>query len=124
MNLVSLFLLLSTVFLASCAPRVGPAYIFHRDHPIEIELKDFSFRPNHFVVLKDQSPIVLLLRNTDVVRHNFTLMSPDRALILSKDLQPKESIPVGLEFLNPENNYVFYCFFHQHRRMEGMLMVN
>jgi len=55
MNLVSLFLLLSSVFLASCAPRVGPAYIFHRDHPIEIELKDFSFRPNHFVVLKDQS---------------------------------------------------------------------
>ena len=124
MNLVSLFLLLSSVFLASCAPRVGPAYIFHRDHPIEIELKDFSFRPNHFVVLKDQSPIVLLLRNTDVVRHNFTLMSPDRALILSKDLQPKESIPVGLESLNPETNYVFYCFFHQHRGMEGMLMVD
>jgi len=124
MNLVSLFLLLSSVFLASCAPRVGPAYIFHRDHPIEIELKDFSFRPNHFVVLKDQSPIVLLLRNTDVVRHNFTLMSPDRALILSKDLQPKESIPVGLESLNPENNYVFYCFFHRHRGMEGMLMVD
>ena len=124
MNLVSLFLLLSTVFLASCAPRVGPTYIFHRDHPIEIELKDFSFRPNHFVVLEDQSPVVLLLRNTDEVRHNFTLMSSDRAFILSKDLQAKESAAVSLESLKPGNNYAIYCFFHQHRGMEGMLMVN
>ncbi len=124
MNLVRLFLLLSAVLLASCAPRVGPAYIFHRDQPVEIELKDSSFCPNHFVVLKNQSPIVLLLRNTDEVRHNFTLMSPDRAFILSKDLEPKESVSVSLESLKPENNYVFYCFFHRHRGMEGMLMVD
>ena len=124
MKVVNHFFVLWAMLLTSCAPRLGPAYIFHRDEPIEIELKDFSFRPNHFVVLEDQSPVVLLLRNTDEVRHNFTLMSSDRAFILSKDLQAKESAAVSLESLKPGNNYAIYCFFHQHRGIEGMLMVN
>ena len=123
MKISNLFLLWVATFLVSCAPRVGPAYIYHRDGPIEIELKNLSFKPNHFVVLKNQSPIMLLLINADDVRHNFTLMAPDRAIILSKDLEPEEPATVSIGFLNSDN-YVFYCSFHQHRGMEGMLMVD
>jgi plastocyanin len=119
------FFLLLTIFLASCAPRVhlGVVYLFHPSEPIEIEMENFSFKPNHLAVLRNQSPIILHLKNTDGISHNFTLMAPDRNIILSQDLKPKESTTVDIGFLNSEN-YVFYCFFHQQRGMEGMLMLN
>ncbi len=124
MKMPTLLVVLFVMLLASCAPRVGPAYIYHRDRPIEIELKDFSFRPDHFVVLKNQSPIILLLKNTDDRSHNFTLQAPDRSLILSRDLEPNVSATVSMESLRSGNNYLFYCSFHRHRGMEGMLMVD
>ena len=123
MKISNLFLVLLATLLISCTPRIGPAYIYHRDEPIEIELENLSFKPNHFVILKNQSPIMLLLRNADDVRHNFTLMAPDRAILLSKDLEPKEPATVNLGFLDP-GNYTFYCLLHRHRGMEGMLMVD
>jgi len=86
-------------------------------------MENFSFKPNHLAVLRNQSPIILHLKNTDGISHNFTLMAPDRNIILSQDLKPKESTTVDIGFLNSEN-YVFYCFFHQHWGMEGMLMLD
>lgn len=119
------FFLLLTIFLASCTPRVhlGPAYIFYHGERIEIEMENFSFKPNHLAVLNNQFPIILHLKNTDGISHNFNLITPDRNIILSQDLKPKGSATVNIGFLNPEN-YVFYCFFHQHRGMEGMLVVD
>jgi plastocyanin len=121
---VTLFLLLA-IFSAGCAPqaRLSRAYIFYPGEPVEIEMEGFSFKPNHLAVLKDQSPIILHLKNRDGISHNFTLMAPDRDIILSQDLEPRGSVTVNLGFPNPEN-YVFYCFFHQYRGMKGMLMVN
>lgn len=124
MKLVSLFLLISALFLTSCAPRVGLPNIFHRAQPVEIELKNFSIVPNRFVVLENKFPVVLHLRNTGGARHDFSLKSPDGALILSKELLPKESGTVRIESLKPGNNYVFYCAFHRYWEMEGMLMVD
>ncbi len=126
MKMVRWSVLLLVLFLASCAQRVhlGPAHLFRHGEPIEIELKSFSFEPNHIVVLNHQSPITLVLRNTDDVQHNFTLMAPDRTSILSKDLQPKESAIVSIESLRSGKNYVFYCSFHQYQGMEGMLMLD
>lgn len=119
---ISVFLLSSIIFLAGCAPRVGPAYIFHREQPIEIELKSSSFKPDHLMVLKNDSPIILLLKNTDDISHNFILTSSDRDIIFSQDLKPKEPATVSIGFLSPEN-YTFYCSLHRHRGMGGMLMV-
>ena len=123
-NSVILFLLLA-MFWAGCAARVrlSPATIFYQGEPVEIEMENFSFKPNHLAVLKNQSPIILYLKNRDGISHNFTLMAPDRDIISSQDLEPNESITVNLGFLNPDN-YVFYCFFHQYRGMKGMLMVD
>jgi uncharacterized cupredoxin-like copper-binding protein len=118
------FLLLGFILvLTSCAPRVGTANIYHRDQPIEIELQNFSFSPDHFVVLGNESPILLSLRNTSNVQHNFTLMAPDRTFTLSKDLEPNSMVTLNIESLKPDN-YLFYCSFHQHRGMEGMMMVH
>jgi len=119
------FFLLLTIFLPGCASRarLGPAYLLSPNEPIEIEMENFSFKPNHLAVLRNQSPIILRLKNTDDILHNFTLMAPDRNIILSQDLKPKESATIDIGFLNSQN-YVFYCFFHQHRGMEGMLMVD
>ena len=123
--IITVFLLVSGMFLAGCGHRVPlkPAHVFQRKQPVEIELTNYSFNPNHFVVLGDQSPVLLLLKNTDAVAHNFTLMAPDRSILLSEDVKPKTTIRVDTGFLN-SGNYAFYCFFHQHRGMEGMLMVD
>ena len=122
---LTIFLLLAGMCLACGVDRVPlePAHLFHREQPIEVELTNYSFNPNHFVVLGDQSPVLLLLKNTDAVAHNFTLMAPDRSILLSEDVKPKTTIRVDTGFLN-SGNYAFYCFFHQHRGMEGMLMID
>jgi len=115
---VALFLLLA-IFLAGCAPRVrlSPATLFYPGEPVEIEMENVTFKPNHLAVLKNQSPIILHLKNRDGISHNFTLMAIDREIILSQDMEPNESVTVNLGYLNPEN-YVFYCFFHQYRGMK------
>jgi hypothetical protein len=113
------------MFLACGAHKIplGPAHLFQRKQPIELELTNYTFEPNHLVVLGNQSPVLLLLGNTDDVAHNFTLMAPDRSIILSEDAKPKTTITVDTGFLN-SGNYAFYCFLHQYRGMEGMLMID
>jgi plastocyanin len=54
---------------------------------------------------------------------NFNLMAPDRSILLSEDVKPKMTITVDTGFLN-SGNYAFYCFLHQYRGMEGMLMID
>lgn len=122
---LTIFLLLTGVFLACGAQKVplGPAHLFHREQPVEIALANYSFKPNHLVVLGNQSPVFLLLRNTAGVAHNFTLMAPDRGILLSEDVKPKATITVNAGLLN-SGNYAFYCFLHQYRGMEGMLMID
>ena len=122
---LTIFLLLAGMFLACGVHRVPlePAHLFQRKQPVAIELTDYSFKPNHLVVLGNQSPVLLLLRNTDDVMHNFTLMAPDRSILLSEDVKPKTTITVDTGFLN-SGNYAFYCFLHQYRGMEGMLMID
>ncbi len=117
--------LLFTLFLIGCTPRTSrlPVYIFYQGEPVEIEMNNFSFKPNHLAVLKDQSPIILHLKNTEGVLHNFTLMAPDRNIILSQDLKPKELAMANIGFPDP-GNYAFYCSFHRHRGMKGMLMID
>jgi len=118
-----IFLLLAGMLLA-CGVRgfPRPAHLFQRDQPVEIELTNYSFKPNHLVVLGNESPVRFLLKNTDGVVHNFTLMAPGRNIILSEDVKPRVAITVDTEFLK-SGNYAFYCFHHQYRGMEGMLMM-
>ena len=123
MKIYTFFVLWSVMVLASCAPRVGPAYIYHRAQPVEIELKNFSFSPDHFVVLGNESPITLLLKNESSLPHNFTLMASDRTVVLSKDLDPDTLVTLNIESLKPVN-YLFYCSFHQQKGMQGMMMVD
>ena len=119
------FLLLAGMLLACGAQKVslGPAHLFQRDQPVEIELTNYSFKPNHLVVLGNESPVRFLLKNTDGVVHNFTLMAPGRNIILSEDVKPRAAITVDTGFLK-SGNYAFYCFHHQYRGMEGMLMID
>jgi plastocyanin len=122
---LTFLLLLIGLFLAGCTPRVrlGPTHIFHRGEPIEIEAKNFAFTPNHLVVRGNQPPLILLLKNSDDILHNFTLISTDRNIILTQDVKAKESSTVPIGFPKPEN-YTFYCSLHHHRGMEGMLMID
>ena len=121
-------ILMATLILANCAPRsaLGPAYLIYPEiRPIEMELRSFSFQPDHLVILGNQSPFSFRLTNTANTWHNFTLLDPDRNIILKKDLKPKESITFTMESLSP-GNYLFYCsrFLHRRKGMEGMLMVD
>lgn len=122
---LTIFLLVTAIFLACGAQKVplGPAHLYHREQPVEIELTNYSFKPDHLVVLGNQSPVLLLLKNTTGVMHNFTLMAPDRNIILSEDVKPNAAITVDTGFLK-SGNYAFYCFHHQYRGMDGMLMID
>ena len=123
-----IFLILTTILvLTNCASRsvLGPVFpIYPEIRPIKIELRSFSFEPNHFVILQDHSPFAFRLTNTADTLHNFTLLDPQKNIILKKDLTPHESITFTTEPLSP-GNYLFYCnrFLHRHKGMEGMLMV-
>jgi len=124
---IRLVLMIAMVILASCGPRsaLRPAYlIYPEDRPIKIELRSFSFEPNHFMILQNHSPFTFRLTNTADTLHNFTLIDPRKNVILKKDLIPNESITFTVETISP-GDYLFYCnrFLHRHRGMEGMLMV-
>jgi len=124
---IRLVLMIAMVILASCGPRsaLGPAHLIYPEiRPIKIELRSFSFEPNHVVILRNHSPFTFRLTNTADTLHNFTLLDLQENVILKKDLIPSESITFTIEPLSP-GNYLFYCnrFLHRHKGMEGMLMV-
>ena len=125
---VIFLILMTTLILANCAPRsaLGPVYLIYPEiRPIEIELRSFSFQPNHVVILRNHSPFTFRLTNNADTQHNFTLLDDHKNVILTRDLKPKESISFSIEPFGP-GNYVFYCnrFLHRHKGMEGMLMVD
>ena len=119
--------ILVMILLVNCGPRsaLGPAHLFYAEmQPIKIELRSFSFEPNHFVILQNHSPFTLRLTNAADMLHNFTLLDPWKSVMLEKDLIPNESITFTVGPLR-SGNYLFYCnrFLHRHKGMEGMLMV-
>ena len=119
--------ILGMILLVNCGPRstLGPAHLFYPEmRPIKIELRSFSFEPNHFVILQNHSPFTLRLTNTADTLHNFTLLDPWKRVILEKDLIANESLTFTVGPLS-SGNYLFYCnrFLHRHKGMEGMLMV-
>jgi len=117
---------IALLILSNCAPRVipGPVYFYPKVEPVDIELKSFSFYPNHIAILKDQSPFTFCLRNTAQIKHNFTLIDSQKNILMSVDLMPNKSTTVTIEPLEP-GNYAFYCnrFLHRRGGMEGMFMV-
>jgi plastocyanin len=103
----------------------GPVYLaYPENRPIEIELRNFSFYPNHIAVFQNDSPLAFRLTNTADISHNFTLEYNVKNILLSVDLSSKESETVTIKSLQP-GNYTFYCnkFLHRSGGMEGMLMV-
>jgi len=127
MNLhIVVLILIALSILSNCAPRVipGPVYLYPKVEPIDIELKSFSFEPNHIAILKDQSPFIFRLKNTAQIKHNFTLIDSPKNTLINVDLMPDESTIVTIEPLGP-GNYRFYCnrFLHRRGGMEGMFMV-
>jgi plastocyanin len=127
MKLFYVLAILGVISLSNCAPRIslGPVYLAYPEiRPIQIELRDFSFHPNHIGILKNKSPLTLRLTNTADRKHNFTLIDDQKNVIVSIDLEPKKSIITMLPTVAP-GNYIFYCnrFLHRRGGMGGMLMV-
>src|SRR4030042_2556026 len=98
-------ILSAMLILPGCAPplALGPVYLYPKVEPIEIELRSFSFYPNHIAILKDQSPFVFRLKNTAQIKHNFTLIDSKKKILLNADLMPNESTTVTIEPLEPGN---------------------
>ena len=124
---IVILILIALLILSNCAPRVipGPVYLYPKVEPVDIELKSFSFQPNHIAILRDQSPFIFRLKNTAQIKHNFTLIDSQKNILISVDLMPNESTTVTIEPPEPDN-YTFYCNRFLHRRgggMEGMFMV-
>ncbi len=124
---IVVILLMAMLILSNCAPRIipGPVYLYPSVEPVDIELRSFSFYPNHIAILKDQSPFTFRLKNTAQIRHNFTLIDSQKKILISVDLMPDESKTVTIEPLKP-GNYLFFCnrFLHRRAGMEGMFMVS
>ncbi len=128
MRIVVILILMATLILSNCAPRVipGPVYLYPKVEPIEIELRSFSFNPNHIAVLTRESllPFTFRLNNSASIKHNFTLIDDQKNILISVDIMPNESTTV---IINPlqSGNYRFYCnrFLHRRAGMKGTLMV-
>ena len=124
---IVVIILMAMLILSNCAPRVipGPVYLYPKVEPVDIELKSFSFQPNHIAILKDQSPFTFRLKNTAQIKHNFTLIDSQKNILINVDLMLNESTIVTIEPLEP-GNYTFYCnrFLHRRGGMEGMFMVD
>ncbi len=123
-----IIILMAMLILSNCAPRVirGPVYFYPKVEPIEIELRSFSFYPNHIAILKagPPFPFTFRLNNSAQINHNFTLIDSHKKILINVDLIPNESTTVNINPLE-SGNYRFYCnrFLHQSAGMEGMLMV-
>lgn len=121
-------LLITGLLLSNCAPRVipGPVYLYPKVEPIEIELRSYSFYPNHITLLKGESisPLTFRLNNAASIKHNFTLLDDRKNRLISVDVRPNESTTVNINSL-AAGNYRFYCnrFLHRTKGMEGMLML-
>jgi uncharacterized cupredoxin-like copper-binding protein len=126
---IVVIILMAMLILSNCAPRVipGPVYLYPKVEPIDIELKNFSFQPNHIAILKHGAsfPISFQLSNSAQTKHNFTLMDSHGNILVSIDVMPNKSTMVTIE--PPDSgNYTFFCnrFLHRFFGMEGMLMVD
>ncbi len=125
---IVVIILMATLIFSNCAPRVipGPVYFYPKIEPIEIELRNFSFYPNHIAILKAESasPFTFRLNNSAQIMHNFTLMDDRKNILISVDLIPNESTTINVNSFEP-GHYRFYCnrFLHRRQGMEGMLMV-
>jgi uncharacterized cupredoxin-like copper-binding protein len=123
---IVVIILMAMLILSNCAPWVipGPVYLYPKVEPVDIELKSFSFQPNHIAILKDQSPFTFRLKNTAQIKHNFTLVNSQKNILINVDLMPDESTTVTVDSLEP-GNYTFYCnrFLHRRGGMQGMFMV-
>jgi len=125
---IVVIILMATMILSNCAPRVipGPVYLYPKVEPIEIELRSFSFHPNHIAILKHGAsfPFAFRLNNSAHIKHNFTLINNQKEILINVDLIPNESTTVNIGPLE-SGNYRFYCnrFLHRRGGMEGMLMV-
>jgi uncharacterized cupredoxin-like copper-binding protein len=123
-----IIVLMAMLILSNCTPRVipGPVYFYPKVEPIEIELRSFSFYPNHIALLKTESslPFTFRLNNSAQIKHNFTLIDSHKKILINVDLMPNESTTVNINPLE-SGNYRFYCdrFLHRSAGMEGMLMV-
>ena len=125
---ILVIILMALLILSNCAPRVipGPVYLYPKVEPVDIELKSFSFQPNHIAILKNQpsSPFTFGLNNSAQIKHNFTLIDKQKKILINVDLMPNESKIATIDPLQP-GNYTFYCnrFLHRSGGMEWMLMV-
>jgi plastocyanin len=120
-------IVIGVLILSGCTPKaaLGPVFLYPKVEPIQIELRNFSFQPNHIAILKDSSPpFTFRLKNTDTIKHNFTLVDSHKNVLISVDVTPSKSTAVTIESLDP-GNYTFYCnrFLHRCQGMQGMLMV-
>ena len=126
---IVVLILIALLTLSNCAPRVipGPVYLYPKVEPVDIELKNFSFQPNHIAILKHGAsfPFRFQLSNSAQIKHNFTLMNSQKNVLISIDVMPNRSTTVTVEAPDT-GNYSFYCnrFLHRFFGMEGMFMVD
>ena len=131
MKNLGLLFILAILLLEGCSLRgvLGPTYLIYPEiSPLDLELRSFSFQPNHVAVLqklKDDSLITLRLTNTAKTKHNFTLINKRKNILVKIDLMPEESATVTVKSPDP-GKYVFYCdrFLHRFLGMEGVFRVN
>jgi len=125
---ILLFVSLTVLILSGCVPKasLGPVFLYSKVEPIHIELRSFSFYPDHIAILKhSSSSFTFRLKHTDEINHNFTLINSRKNVLMNVDLMPNESTTVTIESLD-SGFYTFYCnrFLHRFLGMEGMLMVD
>ena len=90
---------------------------------VKIEAVSFGFIPNRIRV-KAGTKLKIRLRNTSIIGHNLTILSPAGKVARATDLESGKSLDLSVHFPR-KGTYTIYCdkFLHRPFGMEGIIEV-
>ncbi len=90
---------------------------------VKIEAVSFAFNPNRIKV-KAGTKLNIRFRNTSIIGHNLTILSPAGKVVRATDLESGKSLDLSVHFPR-KGTYPIYCdkFLHGPFGMEGIIEV-
>jgi plastocyanin len=110
------------LLLSGCAGFQEKPAILQGDDRIEMKADNFSFDPNSIQTTAGE--LEISLHNTSDTAHNITIVDPQKKVLLSRDIEPREKEQVMVSLDQP-GTYEFYCDkrFHPSLGMKGEIEV-
>ncbi len=116
-------LLISGWGAVGCAQQVQVTSVAPGKEQVKIEAVSFGFIPNRIRV-RAGTKLKIRLRNTSIIGHNLTILSPAGKVVRATDLESGKSLDLSVHFPR-KGTYTIYCdkFLHRPFGMGGTIEV-